>query len=265
MIVQLPPGGITEADVHVPPVIEKVPAPAVFVIVGAAMNVNDPAFAPFTVFPLLVNVMVPFFVVVLAVVVVNAGEGPVNSADAPVTRKPTGPAVPLGTVTSILWSPSVVVAPRFKVAVTDVELTATKLLTVIVGEPGAVTAEAPVKLVPAMDTGTLVPRTPELGVIEESAGPVTVNVTVLLVPPAVVTETVLAPSVALLAIVNVACTKAALTTPIPLTVMPVPDTFTALVPVRRVPLRTTATLVPCEPEEGVIEFSTGTGLPRLAI
>jgi hypothetical protein len=43
----------------------------------------------------------------------------------------------------------------------------------------------------------------------------------------------------------------------PLTATPAPDTFTAVVPVRLVPVIVTGTAVPCKPEEGEIEASVG--------
>ena len=54
---------------------------------------------------------------------------------------------------------------------------------------GAVTEVAPFRPVPVMVTGTVVPRFPLAGVIDATAGPNTVKLTVLLVPPGVWTET----------------------------------------------------------------------------
>src|SRR5882672_2605585 len=85
----------------------------------------------------------------------------------------------------------------------------------------------------------------------------TVNVTVLLVPPGVVTLTVLAPSVALAVMVKVVVTvvevevKAPAVTPLP------PDTVTAVAPVRFVPVKVTGTSVPRAPDVGAIEVSVG--------
>lgn len=72
----------------------------------------------------------------------------------------------------------------------------------------------------------------------------TVKFTVLLVPPGVVTLTVLVETVAVAEIVKVAVTVVELTTVMLLTPMPVPDTVTADVPVRLVPLSVTGTTVP---------------------
>ena len=85
------------------------------------------------------------------------------------------------------------------------------------------------------------------GAIAVSAGsPTTVNVTALLVPPKVVTVTVLAVSPAVAGIVKVAVTDAGLTA-VMLAVTPVPDTVTAVAPVRLVPPRVTGMLAPCAP------------------
>ena len=70
--------------------------------------------------------------------------------------------------------------------------------------PDTFTAVVPVRLVPVIVTGTLVPRRPEVGEIEASVGPCTVNVTVLLVAPFVVLLTFLAVSPAPGVIVKVA-------------------------------------------------------------
>jgi len=43
----------------------------------------------------------------------------------------------------------------------------------------------------------------------------------------------------------------------PLAVTPAPDTFTAVVPVRLVPVIVTGTAVPCRPVAGAIEASVG--------
>jgi len=84
----------------------------------------------------------------------------------------------------------------------------------------------------------------------------TVNVTVLLVPAGVVTLTVLAPRVALFAIVKVVVTVVEVTLKAPW-VTPVPDTVTAVAPVRFVPVKVTETVMLGEPDTGVIEVSVG--------
>ena len=90
-------------------------------------------------------------------------------------------------------------------------------------------------------------------------GATTVNVTVLLVPPGVVTLTVLAPGVAVDVIVKVVVIVVGVMVKAP-TVTPVPDTFTAVAPARFVPVRVTGTLVPRTPDVGAIEVSVGAGV-----
>lgn len=123
--------------------------------------------------------------------------------------------------------------------------------------PVMVTAVAPVRRVPVRVTGTVVLRVPDVGVIEVSVGPITVNVTALLVPPGVVTVTFLAVVAAEAVIVNVAVICVALTTVTLLTVKPVPDTVTAVAPVKLVPVRVTATAEPRTPVLGAIDVSVG--------
>ena len=107
--------------------------------------------------------------------------------------------------------------------------------------PETFTALAPVKPAPVRVTGTLLPRTPEAGAIEASVGARTLNVTPLLFVPPVVTVTVRAETLAVFETVNVAVIVVELTTVSPLTVIPVPETLIAVVPVRFVPVRVTET------------------------
>jgi hypothetical protein len=100
---------------------------------------------------------------------------------------------------------------------------------------------------------------PFVAFVKVSVPAVTVKVTVLLVPPGVVTLTVLADTVALPEIVKRAVTVVALTTVTLLTVMPVPDTFTADVPVRFVPVKVTGTATPRPELAGEIDVSVGNG------
>ena len=102
-------------------------------------------------------------------------------------------------------------------------------------------------MVPVIVTGTAVPRAPEFGAIPVSAGPTTVNVTAVLVPAGVVAVTFLALRVAPVVMVKFAVTVVSFTT-----VTPEPDTVTAVVPVRWVPVRVTGTVVPRAPEAGEI-------------
>ena len=154
-------------------------------------------------------------------------------------------------------------AAMVKLAVTVVLFTALKPLTAMLPPPPATfTAVEPVKLVPVSVTGIAAPpRAPEVGLIEASVGPVTVNVTVLVVAPDVTTATFLVPRVAPAAIVNVAVTEVSLTTVKLLTVMPPPPPppvpATPVAPVRPAPVKVTETAVPRAPVVGLIEASVG--------
>ena len=103
------------------------------------------------------------------------------------------------------------------------------------------------------------PSEPFVAEVKLSVPAVTVKPTVLLVPPGVVTLTVLAETVAVPEIVKVAVTVVALTTVTLLTVMPVPDTFTADVPVRFVPVKVTGTATPRPELAGEMDVSVGDG------
>jgi hypothetical protein len=188
VMVQLPPGWMTAPDTHVPPVIENSPNPAVLVIVGAAVRVSEPAVAPVAVLP---TVMVPFFTVVLAVVVASAGVGPANAAVAPKTVNVTALVLPFGVTALTFFAVSAALPEILNVAVTVVEFTAAKLLTVT-PDPETFTPVAPLRFAPVRVTETVEFRTPELGVIEVNVGvgaEITVKVTALLAPPGVVTVT----------------------------------------------------------------------------
>lgn len=130
LMVQLPLGAMTVPNIHVPPVIVKVPAPVCRATVGAAVRVNAPAFPPVAV---LVTVMVPFFVAVPEPVVSIPG-GMVNDAVPPSTVKVTllvTPPLPFGVLTLMLWPPNAVPDASVRVAVTVVALTKAKLPTVM--------------------------------------------------------------------------------------------------------------------------------------
>jgi len=108
---------------------------------------------------------------------------------------------------------------------------------------------------------TDVPLAPLEGVTEASVGrvlaAVTVNDVELLVPPAVVTETLEAPSVAPAAIVNVAVALVPLTTDTLDTVIPLP-LLMVMGATKPVPVRVTGTDDPCAPLEGLMEVRVGT-------
>ena len=78
-------------------------------------------------------------------------------------------------------------------------------------------------------------------------GGTTVKFTVPEVPVVVVTLTVRAVCAAVPEIAKVAVIVVGLTTVTPLTVIPVPETFTVGVPAKLVPVRVTGTLAPCAP------------------
>ncbi len=129
--------------------------------------------------------------------------------------------------------------------------------------PLTATVEPAVKFVPVRVTGTAAPRAPALGETEDRVavgGFTTLKLTVLLVPPGVVIDTVLVPPVpALAAMVNVAVTVVLFTTVRLLTVNPVPGvTVIAVAPVRLVPVNVTGTDVPRVPVVGEIDASVGT-------
>ncbi len=260
-IVQLAPGATTLPDTQVPPTgIEKVPpALPTFVIVGAAVRVSGPAVAPVAV---LVTVMVPFLVLVPPVF--KAGVGPVNVAVAPNTVKGSellAEAAAVVTVTFLAESPAFLAI--VKVAVTVVSFTTVILLTVTL-PPGTVIAVAPVRWLPLRVTGTLVPRTPVLGVIEVStgvAGAVTLKfrlgVLVTPVTPSVTLMGAFAVTPALDGIWRSAVIVVSLITVRVVTLMPSPA-FTPVTSVSPVPVRVTETVVPRTPVFGAIEVSTGT-------
>jgi hypothetical protein len=124
--------------------------------------------------------------------------------------------------------------------------------------PLTFTVEFAEKFVPASVTGTFVPCTPFVGLIEVSVGAaVTVNVTPFVVTPDAVTVTVSPPRAALAAIPNVALIWVALTTCTLLTVTPLSLTLTLAPATKFVPVNVTGTFAPCAPLAGLIEVSVG--------
>jgi hypothetical protein len=188
MIVQLAPGLTTEPEAHVPPVIEKVPtAGPTLVIDGTAVRVSGPV-----ALIALLTVMVPFFVVVVAGVVVRPGVGAEMATVAPVTWKGTVSVVgPIGVLTmTFLVVVSEAPAVITQDAATVVAFGGGAVSVQVMPPPLMDTAVAPVRFVPVRVTGTVVPRSPLVGEIEVSVGPVTVKVTGLLaIPFAFVTVT----------------------------------------------------------------------------
>jgi hypothetical protein len=145
---------------------------------------------------------------------------------------------------SCVSGPKVALATMEKVAVICVLPSTATLLTVISGLVATVAPET--KLVPVSVTGILEPGAPALGPIPVSvgAGGLIMKGTGALVPPEVVTVTLVAPSVALPAIVNVAVICVPLITLMLLTVMPAPAPTVA--PLTKLdPVKVTGTLVSC--------------------
>ena len=256
-IVQLLPGLTTKPLTQVPPVgIENVP-PAVptLLTVGDAVNVKGPFAAA-----ALVTVIVPVFVVVLAGAVVSTGAGALSVTVAPVTVNPPTRAgvVPIGVVTDTFLAVVAAVAAIVQFAVTVVDVGVPVIAQATPG-PDTLTAVAPVRFVPVSVTGTVVPISPDSGETSVRVGPRTVKVSVLLVPDPVVMLTVLAVRPAPAEMVKVTCASLGLKTVRPLTVIPPPDTLTAVAPVKFAPWSDSSTAEPRTPVGGAIEVSVGAG------
>src|SRR5271157_607393 len=192
---------------------------------------------------------------VLGVIAVSVTPGGVTTVNVTVLL------VPAAVVTLTVLAPSTVLAAIAKVAVTVVLFTTVTLLTVMRGAL-VFTEVVPVRLVPVRVTVSVLLREPVLGLIEVSVGAgigSTVNVSLLLVPVDVVTLTFLPVRLAVFEMAKFAVTVVLFTAVTPLTVMPLPDTFTAVVLIRLVPVRVTATVVPRRPEVGAIEVNVGAG------
>jgi hypothetical protein len=173
--------------------------------------------------------------------------------------KLTFPVFPLGVTTWTFLEFWLALPEIVNVAVTVVSFTTVTPLTVT-PFPDTFTPVAPVKSVPVSVTvNPAPPRACEAGLIDVKVGDTTVKVTALLVPPGVVTVTFLSFRLALPEIVNVAVTVVSFTTVTPLTVMPFPDTCTAVAPVRFVPVSVTANDVSRDPVAGAIDINFGAG------
>src|SRR4029077_4676832 len=113
-------------------------------------------------------------------------------------------------------------------------------------------------------TGTVVPRTPELGVIEVSDGAMMVNAAFsVTVPPEVITVMVRAGGCddAVPEMVNVAVIELPFAAGgIPETVTPFPETVSDVTGFRFAPVIVTATAWPRSPEAGVIPVAVGGGM-----
>jgi len=157
MTVQLELGLTTTPFPQVPPIIEKVPVPAVVVIVGTAVRVIGPPFGPLA----LPTVMVPTFVLVLAGLLVNAGEGPEKPSLATSTAKYAVLVLPPGVVTETILRPSPALKLMVKVVVIVLPSGDTVIVPTVTPPPDMFTAVAPVRVSPLRVTGMLVePITP---------------------------------------------------------------------------------------------------------
>lgn len=193
-------------------------------------------------------------------------------AEAGVIEVSTGPVIangrvllaPPALVTATLMGPIAAALVLVMVAVMVVRFrTTTPLIETPVAAGLMTTFEPATKFVPVSTTFADVPRVSELGAIDVSVGAggaTTVNVPALVVPAGVVTVTFRAPKVAVGAMVKVVVIVVAVTVNGP-TVIPPPETFTAVAPVRPVPVIVTFTTVPCTPLVGEIEAIVPTPLP----
>jgi len=190
---------------------------------------------------------------------VSTGDGALKAAVAPVTVNGSVLVVPIGVVavTVLAVSAAPGVMAQFALTVVAVEVIPVQVMP----PPEKVTAVAPVRLVPASATGTVVPRLPVAGVMPVSVGPCTVNGTVwVLVPDPVEMLAFLVAVVEAVAVMaHVAVAVSGSRTVMPLQVTPPPEIFTAVAPVKLVPVSVTATDVPRTPVLGAIEANVGAG------
>ena len=173
--------------------------------------------------------------------------------------------VPPGVVTVTVLMPVLAFFPMARFAVSEAPLVDTAILLAVMPPP-LIPMLVPlgVKLVPARVTATVVPRVPELDVIEVSVGTgggTTLNgMALVFVPPSRSTLILLALRVlAFGAMVRVAETVLEFSTLklLAATVTPPPEIVKPVAPVRFGPVRTTETLVPWTPLLGVIAVSDG--------
>jgi len=150
---------------------------------------------------------------------------------------------PIGVVTVTDLAVRAAPAEIVNVAVTVLSFSTVTPVTVT-PPPDTLTAVAPLSPAPLSVTGTLVTRWPDVGVIDTRFAPVTVNVTLPVVPPDVVIETFLAVSAAVFEMVKVAVTVVAFTGTRLLTLTPVPDTLIDCAPDKFAPVRVTLTVAP---------------------
>jgi hypothetical protein len=171
----------------------------------------------------------------------------------------TPPLVPPLVVTVTLLAPVAAIPEIINVAVICVVLTTVTALTVIPLLPGFTVAPA-TKFVPVRVADAVVPCAPLSGltVVRVGGGGFTVNGTPLLVPPLVVTVTLLAPVAAVPEIVNVAVICVVLATVTLLTAIPLLLGLTVVAPVTKfVPVSVTDTAAPCAPLFGLTVVIAG--------
>jgi hypothetical protein len=99
-----------------------------------------------------------------------AGLGLIEVSVGPWTANVTELVVPAGvtTVTFLFPVPAVVVITMFAVTVVAVGV---PVMVAVAPEPDTVTPVAPVRRLPVSVTGTVVPRTPDVGLIDARIGP----------------------------------------------------------------------------------------------
>lgn len=244
VIVQLPPGLTTVPDAQLPPVIVKLPVPAVCTTLGAAVSVSGAAFAPVAV---LLTVIVPLRApVTVPVTSDGVGVKEVGAIVVPITVNARPLLVPPGVVVTVVFlTPSAAGEATFTTAFTWVSEITWKLATVTL-RPATVTAVVLLRAPPVSVTAMpLVPRTPEFGLIELRNGP-TVNGTVLLAAPiGNVTLIFRTPSPAVAAMLSRAVMLVEeFTTKLPgTTVTPEPSPARPVAPLRFVPTRFTTRFV----------------------
>jgi hypothetical protein len=253
----VPPGVVT-----LTPLVPRA-APAVMVKVAVTVVAVEPVTTALTPVPVKFTAVAPVrFVPLRVTMTVDAGR-PVLGASVVSVGATTVNAglrmfvVPAGVVTLAPLVPRPAPAVMVKVAVTVVAVE--PVTTALTPVPVKFTVVAPARFVPLRVTTTVDAGRPVLGLSEVSVGVVderTVNapVRVLVVPAGVVTLTFLAPVAAVAVMVKVAVTVVAVE-PVTTALTPAPEKFTAVAPVRPVPLRVTTTAVPCAPEVGASEVS----------
>ena len=165
---------------------------------------------------------------------------------------------PPAVLTVTFLTVSAAVGEIVKVALIVVSFDTVKPLT-LTPPPDTLIPVEPVRPVPFRITGTLVPLAPVLGEIDvsEPGGTITVKATTLLVPAGDVTVTFLAVPEAEGEIAKVAVTWVSLTTVMPATKMPFPDTLIAVAPVNPLPVSVIGTMLSRLPDAGAIEVRTG--------